>query len=525
MSVLRGTGRRTPDAATAQEPRGGTAIGRRRAGLIAGPLVLVLVLLAPVGLTRPQHALSAVMALALVYWVTEAVPVPVTALLTLALCVLLNVPDTRAPAGTPGAVVFAGFSSPTVFLLIGGFVLAQAMVRHGLNRRIALGVLSLPGVAASSRRVVVTFAVLGALLSSVMANGAVATMLLPIVIGIDRSISELVVRVEPTLAGRPLRFSTALMLSTAYGTTVGGLLTPIGDPSNLIGQEFMATQLHLRISFGHWVVLAAPLVVVLLTAMCVTVLALNPPELRRVVGARALVAAERRRLGPLSRGELNTLVAFAAAVALWVLPPVSALAFGSGSHVYRVIENRDDPAAAALLAATLLFVLPVAWRRRTFTLTWRDAAAIDWGTVLLIGTGLTLGKLMLSTGLAALAGQALAGVMASSGPWVLWLVIAATAIAVSEITSNTASVGIIVPVVPVLAASCGADPASTSLVAVFAATYGFMLPISTSANAIAYSSGAVSIRQMARVGAVVDLSGVVVIAAGVWVMVGIAGVT
>lgn len=510
---------------TAQEPRPGSAIGRRRVGLIFGPLVLVAVLFAPSGLTRPQQSLAAVMALALVYWVTEAVPVPVTALLTLALCVLLNVPDTRAPASTPGAVVFAGFSSPTVFLLIGGFVLAQAMVRHGLNRRIALLVLSLPGVAASSRRVVVTFAVLGAVLSSVMANGAVATMLLPIVIGIDRSITDLIVSVEPHLSGRSLRFSSALMLATAYGTTVGGLLTPIGDPSNLIGQELMAEQLDLHVSFGHWVVLAAPLVVVLLAAMCTAVLLLNPPEVRRVVGARAMVASARAQLGPLTRGELNTLVAFVVAVVLWVLPPVSALAFGSGSRFYRLIENRDDPAAAALVAATLLFVLPVAWRRRTFTLTWHDAAAIDWGTVLLIGTGLTLGKLMLATGLAARAGDVLAGVMASSGSWLLWVVVAAAAIAVSEITSNTASVGILVPVIPLLAASCGADPAGTSLVAVFAATYGFMLPISTSANAIAYSSGAVSIRQMARVGGVVDLSGVLVIAAGVWLMVRVVGVT
>jgi len=513
---------RLPAAQLHDEPVASSPIGRRRAGLLLGPIVLAGVLVLPLPLTWPQHALVGVLAFAMVYWSLEAIPVPATALLVLALCVLLDVPDVHGNPN-PGDAVFSQFSSDTVFLLIGGFMLAQAMVKHGLNRRIALGVLSLPGVATSTSRVIISFGLLGALLSSVIANGAVATMLLPITIGIERSLTDLIRTSHPEHSYRRFRFSTALMLMTAYGITVGGLLTPIGDPSNLIGRSFVQAQFGQRVSFGRWVVLAAPIVAVLFVVLCLLVLLLNPPELRHIIGTRRMIGEQRRQLGPMSRGELNTLVAFSLAVLLWILPTAAGMLLGHDARLHQLLLNRDDAAVAALIAATLLFVLPVAWRQREFTLTWQDASGIDWGTILLIGTGLTLGRLMLSTGLASVLGHRLAAMIGDAPHWLVFPLVAGMAILISEITSNTASVGIVVPIMPALSQATGTEPVDLALVAVFAATYGFMLPISTSANAIAFSSGKVPIRAMLRCGLLVDLSGVVLIAAGLAVMLHLAG--
>jgi sodium-dependent dicarboxylate transporter 2/3/5 len=502
-------------------------MGRRRFGLLLGPVVLVGVLAAPLPLTRPQHLLVAILAFAMTYWALEAIPVPVTCLIVLALLVLLDVPGTSGTDGeSPGQVVYAGFASTMVFLLIGGFMIAQAMVKHGLNERIALAVLAIPGVAGSTSRVIVAFGLLGATLSSVIANGAVATMLLPIAIGIDRSLSALIREMRPELSERhTLRFSTSLMLMTAYGITIGGLLTPVGDPSNLIGQYFILEELGVHVSFGRWMLLTAPIVVVLFILLTVLLIPLNRPEVRHVPGARAVVLRKRRELGPMSRGEANALAAFLLAVFLWILPTLVGLVWGTSSPAHLNVQDRVDPAVAALVAASFLFVMPVRWRRPEFTMTWEDATRISWGTILLIGTGLTLGRFLVSTGLAQVLGESLAGRVLGAPAWVVYLMAGAIAIVISEITSNTASVGIVVPMIPAIALSSGVDPVTAALVAVFAATYGFMLPISTSSNAIAYSSGAVPIRSMMRTGLMVDLTGVVVITVGARLMIGLIGVT
>lgn len=501
-------------------------MGRRRFGLLLGPVLLVGILLAPLPLTWSQHILVAILAFAMTYWALEAVPVPVTCLIVLALCVLLDVPGTAGTApGSPGPLVYGGFASTTVFLLIGGFMIAQAMVKHGLNQRIALAVLAIPGVAGSTSRVIIAFGLLGATLSSVIANGAVATMLLPIAIGIDRSLSERIRELRPDLADRQtLRFSTSLMLMTAYGITIGGLLTPVGDPSNLIGRSFIESELGVRVPFGHWVLLTAPIVVVLFVVLTVLLIPLNRPEVRHLPGARADILRKRSELGAMSRGELNALAAFLLAVFLWVLPTLVGLIWGAGTSAHLEVQDRVDPAVAALVAASFLFVMPVRWRRPEFTMTWEDATRIDWGTILLIGTGLTLGRLLVSSGLAKVLGQTLAGRVLGAPTWVVYLMAGSIAIVISEITSNTASVGIVVPMIPAIALSSGVDPVTAALVAVFAATYGFMLPISTSANAIAYSSGAVPIRSMMRTGLMVDLTGVLVITVGTRLMVGLVGV-
>lgn len=514
--------RPAPGGARGQENT--SPLRRKVAGLALGPALLAAVVMAPLPLTAKQDHLAAVMVFTITYWATEALPIPVTSMVALVLCVLLNVPPIQGSA-SPAQVTFAAFSSPTLFLFIGGFIIARAMAIHGLSRRAALRVLAFPGVARSTYAVVIALGVLGAALSSVIANAAVATMLLPIALGIEVSLAKLIRAQSPTVPRRGrLRFGTALMLMVAYGTTVGGLLTPIGDPSNLIGLGFIRQDLHVRISFVQWVTLAAPIVVVLFAVLCVVVLGLNRPEVRRIVGAGQLVRQQLGELGPMTRGEINTLIAFGVAVCLWVAPSLAALIAGPKSQINGFLVGHLDVAVGAILAAALLFMLPVPGRQRSFTLSWHDAAKIDWGTVLLIGAGLTLGTFMNSTGLAAVIGHVMGHLMGHPGLLMVEALAAVTAILISETTSNTASVGIMVPIIPALAGGVGGGSLAPAVVAVFAATYGFMLPVSTSANAIAYSSGAIPITKMIRTGMLVDLSGVLIIVAGVALMGALVGI-
>ena len=189
------------------------------------------------------------------------------------------------------------------------------------------------------------------------------------------------------------------------------------------------------------------------------------------------------------------------------------------------LSARLDPAVGAVFAACLFFVLPVDWPSRDFTLSWADAARIDWGTVILIGTGLTFGRLMVSTGLAELIGRSLAHGLGNATPILVYTVAASTAILISETTSNTASVGIVIPIIPALISTAGGDALTAAVIATFAATFGFMLPISSSANAIAYSSGRIPITRMMVCGILVDLSGILIVVAGMVLMSDVIGMS
>ena len=485
--------------------------GRQLAGLILGPAVLIAILAAPLPLTVAQHRLLAVLAFAITYWVTEALPLPVSSILVLGLCVGLNVPRVPRDSTTtsPAEAVFSLFSSPTMFLLIGAFIMAEAMVKYDLGRRIALLVLSFPGIGNSSYRIVIAFGLVSALIAAFIDNGAVVTILLPIAIGTFVALDKLVdeqAGYDVSLA----KFGTALILMTAYGATVGGLLTPIGNSAGLMGLQLIEDTAGTRIGLVDWVKLAVPVVLVLLPVLFLIVLLTNRPEVRRIPGAKRYFAEQRAELGRLSRGEVNTLVAFGVAILVWILPSLIGIVVGQGTQTDLFWQMRLPPSVGAILGATLLFLLPSG--QGGATLRWPDAMKIDWGTLLLVGTGLTLGTLTHSTGLADVLGHGLSNVVSPGTPaLVVELVVVGAAILVSEVASNTASVGVMLPVIPTFALMTGVDPLTVSIMTVFAANYGFMLPISTGANAIAFSSGAIPMTRMVRSGFLVDVSGLLII--------------
>jgi solute carrier family 13 (sodium-dependent dicarboxylate transporter), member 2/3/5 len=486
---------------------------RQTIGLILGPIVFLIMYFAPLPLERNQHTLAAILSFVIVYWLSEAIPIPVTAMLGLALAVLFNVPAIGPNADdAPGDIVFGAFADPVIFLFIGAFVIAQAMITHGLDRRFAFRILSIPGVSSSTYGVIIAFGAIAATISSVISNTTTCAMLLPIGLGMIGALGGLVKEQSDTEKDvTRLRFGTALMLMISYAAGVGGLLTPIGSPPNLIGIGFIEEETDIRITFFAWVLAALPICLLMFVALCVILILLNHPEVRRISGATEYVNEERSKLGPFSRGERNTLIVFAVAVTLWILPGLSALVFGEESQIYSVLYSRLDEGTVAIVAAALLFILPVNWAERRFTLNWNEAARIDWGTIILFGSGIALGTMLSDTGLAETLGKGIAETLGFTSLVAVSAVAALIAILISETTSNTASATIVVPIVIPIAAAAGLNPVIPALAAVFGASFGFMLPVSTPQNAVVYGSGLIPITKMVRSGIVFDIIGIILI--------------
>jgi solute carrier family 13 (sodium-dependent dicarboxylate transporter), member 2/3/5 len=497
---------------------------RRTVGLFLGPIVFALMLLIPFDLDGNQHRLAAILAFVVVWWVTEAVPIPVTALLGVVLCALLEATPPPPEDDTSVDVVFALFTDDTVMLFIGSFIIAQAMVVHGLHRRLAFRVLSLSWVGGNTYRIILAFGLIGALTSPVMSNTAGAAMMLPIALGVMGVVGGMVAsqargehRVER------LRFGSALMLVITYSITVGGLLLPIGSPPNLIGRELLEAETNEPITFLEWFAMALPIVIVMFIAVILICVLFNRPEIKEVDGVEEYVAEERRKLGRLKRGEKNTLLVLAFALIGWFLPGLVGIFTGDDSDAYAQVSEAANEGIVAILAAAALFVLPVDWARRKFTLNWNQASQIDWGTVILFGGGLVLGSLLSATGLAEKVGTSISDAIGVSSILGITIVIVIIAVLISETTSNTASAAIVVPIAISIAASADLNPTIPALAAIFGANYGFMLPVSTPPNAIVYSSGMLPITRMIKAGAVFDIIGIVLCVIGVITMANLVG--
>ena len=237
------------------------------------------------------------------------------------------------------------------------------------------------------------------------------------------------------------------MLVITYGITVGGLLLPIGSLPNLIGRGLIEDETGEPITFFEWFLMALPMVVLMFVALLVVILWLNRPEVKRVEGVEEFIAEEKGKLGRVSKGERNTLIAFGVAITLWTLPGLVGLFLGDDSKLYEGLTDRWlDEGVVAVLAAGLLFVLPIDWGRRQFTLNWNQASRIDWGTILLFGSGIALGGLMRENGLAKSVGEGLANTLNVSSLIAITIVCVIIAVTISETTSNTASAASVVPI-------------------------------------------------------------------------------
>ncbi len=498
---------------------------RARVGFVLAPLLFLLVLFWDFDSLHgnlPAHRLAAVMAAVVTLWITEALPMPLTALLGASVCVVMQV--------APAKNVFAPFADQLMFLFIGSFMLARAIELHGLDRRLALSVLSLRWVGGNPSRVLFAYGAVTAFISAWISNTATTAMMFAIGLSILKVLREegdegpsvtppgLPLGRERKKRGLDPRYAIGLMLITSFAASIGGLATPIGTPPNVIGLGFIRTAMNesgslVDITFFEWCVIGVPVVVVLYFFMFAYLNWLCPSGVRDFAGGREFLARQRRELGPWTRGQISTVIAFVVMVALWVAPGVVAIGWGETSQTYKNWTASLPEAVPALFGAGLLFLLPGAPGRRA--LRWSEATQIDWGVVLLYGGGFALGMLAQETKLAKALGENMLTWLPNAGGF--GFLVAATLVAtlVSEATSNTASANIVVPVVITMSQAAGIDPLEPALGATLGCSLGFMLPVSTPCNAIVYGSGMVPLSRMIRYGALLDIAGTVVIVAAV----------
>src|SRR6185437_10741896 len=331
---------------------------------------------------------------------------------------------------------------PIMFLFIGSFILARAIFLHRLDRRLAFGVLSLRWVGAYPSRILFAYGAVTAFMSAWISNTATTAMMFAIGMSILGFLFE-----QQKAGGTPInrRYATGLMLMTSFAASIGGLATPIGTPPNLIGLGFIRELLGREIPFVSFSMIGVPVVVLLFLFFYAYLNFFCRAGTREIAGSHEMLQRQRRQLGPWTVGQRSTLAAFLITITLWIVPGVIALTAGVQSDWYKAVNGSLPEAVAALLGAGLLFLLP--GDREGKAITWREAAEIDWGIVLLYGGGFALGVLSNQTKLAEAIGAGLASLLPLEESS-FWLLVATTLVAtlISEATSNTASATIVVPV-------------------------------------------------------------------------------
>jgi sodium-dependent dicarboxylate transporter 2/3/5 len=465
----------------------------RLIGLIMGPLVAVAVFAspAPAGLSQTGWWIAGIGLWMALWWMTEALPLAVTALLPLIMFPLLGLRGIEAT--TPA------YAHPLIFLFLGGFLLARALHVWELDRRIALTVLRYAG--ASPRGVIAGLMAVTAFLSMWVSNTATTMVMLPIGLSIVATLGQ-----EDGDADND-SVATALLLGIAYAATIGGMGTIIGTPPNALFAAFMAKAYDIEVSFFRWMLIGVPLVIVMLPIawLVLTRLAFRIPG--RTPGDNAqhtadLIAAKLAALAPVSRPQrmlagLMTLVA-----AAWIFRPLLA-------DLMPWLKLSD--AGIAMTGAVLLFLLPVDLKRGRFLLSWTEAAKIRWDVLILFGGGLALAAAIGESDLARWIGAQLIGLKAL--PVILLLLAVGVLIVfVGELASNTAMAAVFLPVAGATAIAMGEPAFVLTLPVALFATLGFMLPVATPPNAVIFGSGAVEMRHMLRAGIVLDIVGIAVVA-------------
>ena len=471
---------------------------RRTAGLVLAPVVFLVVLFAPLDLPIAAHRMAAIMALVIVLWITEALPLAITAILGPCLAVVFGV--------TSGRDALAPFADPIIFLFIGGFMLAQAMFVHGVDRRIAYGALAMPGVGSSAFRILLVYGAVCTAVSMWISNTATTAMMFPIGLSIIAHLSR-----TSANKAQVRQYALAMMLITSFGPSIGGMGTPVGTPPNLIGIGMLEKIVGQQVSFFGWMAIGVPIVVMLFAYLIAQFYFSSVRGFAVAEGSTELVHRELERLGRQTVGQRNVLIAFAITILLWTAPGLMAIAGADDSAFARGYAAHMPEGVAAMIGACLLFVLPVNWHERRFTLTWDEAVKIDWGITLLYGGGLALGEMTFSTGLAQAVGEGVTSWLPSQSSFALTLLFTGAAIIVSEAASNTASANMIVPIAIAVSQAAGVRPIEPVLGATLGASMGFMMPVSTAPNAIVYSSGYVPIGQMMRQGVFLDIAAFIII--------------
>jgi sodium-dependent dicarboxylate transporter 2/3/5 len=482
-----------------------------RIGLITGPVfALVVFYLLPqgeAGLAHAPRACAGVATLMAVWWMTEALPLEATALLPL---VLLPLTGVYSGDGSFKRAA-APFAEPPIFLFLGGFMIALAIERWGLHRRMAL--LTLLAVGTSPSRLIGGFMLATGLVSMWISNTATTVMMLPIGLSVVHLLSDRLAGSRNATDGVPHRsdasnFAVCLLLGIAYAASLGGFATLVGTPPNVFFKGYMHRR-GIDIDFGRWMLFATPLSLLYLAiAWGLMTRILFPVRLQTIPGGRELIREELTKLGRMSRGEWIVLVVFLCTAIAWMfVEPVKSIAWLT--ERVPAVKVLDDY-LIAMIGALALFLIPVDPARHIFALDWKTAVKLPWGVLLLFGGGLSLAAAMTDSGLAVWIGKQVTVLRTLPLIWQIVLLVALIVFS-GELTSNLAAVVALLPILFEVAAGMGLDPLLLCVPAVVAASCGFMLPVATPPNAIVFGAGHIQLGQMVRAGFLLDVLAVVLI--------------
>ena len=443
-----------------------------------------LLYLLPLGLNPQAHLLLALLVVTVLFWLFEVAPLGITALAAAAFVALLGI--------APPKEAFSNFAHPIIFLFIGSFLLAEAFSKYKLDRYIAVKVLKASLRVKNEWFFIASLLFIPWFLSMWLSNTATTAMLLPIAAGLLSTLYP-----QGRWQNKSVKF---LLLGIAYAASVGGITTPVGTPPNLIALGFLEKE-GINISFGQWVAKVFPISAITFLLLVVVI--------KRLVGN---LKVEKIDPSSLKEEKLNStqkvvLFVFLSVVVLWLLPSLLGILGFQEEALW--FKSHFHPSVVAVLGASLLFFLPAPEGGKILEI--KDLKRIDWDTILLFGGGLTLGSLMLKTGLVSQVASSLSGFLPHN-EFLLLFVLALAATFLTEVSSNTATANVLVPVVLGLSKKLGFSPEAAVVATTLACSYAFMLPMATPPNALVFGFANFKIAEMAKVGFILNLLGAFVIA-------------
>ncbi len=467
-------------------------------GLLAF-FTLLLVPIDPAVIPTEARYVLAVTVLMAIFWVTEAIPLEVTALLPIVLFPFLGVLTVRE-ATTP-------YADPVIFLFMGGFIIAMSMQRWGLHRRIALHIINIVGT--SPRRLILGFMVATAFLSMWISNTATAMMMIPIAIAIIATVMPGINTKLNEMNEEQRDFAGCLVIAVAYAANIGGIGTIIGSPPNgiFIAQMKILFPEAPEIDFFTWMKFGIPLATMLIPIVWLWLIKVPYRHLpRKLSQAKDVIKQEMDELGPMSRGEQWTLFVFLLAAFSWIFAKTKDIGGVTVPGLDLIFPGISDT-GIAIFAAVLLFVLPVNWKEGIFTMNWEWAEKIPWGILILFGGGLCLSAAFIKSGLAGLIVDSFS-MLYLLPIAVVALIIALVVSLLTEVSSNTAIASVMMPIMAVTSVSMGLHPYVLMMTAAVCASLAFMLPVATPPNAVAFGTGYIDIKTLVRSGWALNLIGV-----------------
>jgi sodium-dependent dicarboxylate transporter 2/3/5 len=467
---------------------------RKYATLFAGPLCgVILLFTVPTDFISPVAGkVLAVAAWMVIWWITEAVPVAVTAFLPLVFFPLLGIMNMKA--------VSAAYANPIIFLFLGGFLLAAALEKHKLHERIALNLIRLTGT--SGNGIILGFMISTGFISLWISNTATAMMMLPIAASVINLVRTNENQKPYEMPKAERNFALGLMLMVGYAATLGGLGTIIGTPPNVVFAGLLKEFYDQKLDFGKWMLVGVPVATaLLLTTHFMITRFLFPSKIAHVKGSENLIASRLSALGGMRREEARVLMIFGITCFLWI--------FQEAFNVYVFHQDVFNDTNVAMMGGMLMFLVPSKAEKREFLLSWQDTAGIQWGILFLFGGGLALASGLESAGIIQALGTWIAAGNVYSG-WIVFGLIVVT-VGLSEIMSNVALVQIFVPVVFGMADGLGVPPVLLAMPVTLSASIGFMFPIATPPNAIVFSSGYIRVKDMFWAGLLLDLVSIIII--------------